>query len=417
MPWPVLCYRQLSRFGRVNNSVGTQLGDRIISLVARRLVKTFPGALALGRTHGDHFTLCLPSEGAPFAHAEQVLEFLQRPFAVRGEVIVLSVRVGVASPQQATDSASALYHASEVALHRAKQNGRSIVTFDPSMLDDARASHRLENDLRVALVNNAAALHGALANEEFQVYYQPIVDVGSGTIVCFEALLRWMHPERGMISPGEFIPMAEEIRLMDVLGKWVIGRACRDAQGWPAPAGASAPAVSVNLSPTQFLQPALLLAAVDDALAVSGLPAQRLKLEVTESALPVGPLSVTLQKLRDLGCEIALDDFGSGYSSFTQLHQLPLDYLKVDQSFVRGWESVDSREAERFGKLIGSIIGFAKLLGLRPLAEGVESPGQVADLLALGCELIQGFVYARPMPADQVAACLAGGLQGALNHE
>ncbi|MEE4202211.1 MAG: GGDEF domain-containing phosphodiesterase, partial [Halieaceae bacterium] len=389
---------EVSRFGRVNNSMGTQLGDRIIAMVAARLVKSFPEAVAIGRTHGDHFTLCLPKEEDPQAFARRVLEFLQRPLALRGEVVVLSVRVGVAWMQPGLESAAELYHAAEISLHKAKQQDVAIVCFDAEMIPEAQASHRLENDLRVSLVVNAAALRGALVNKEFLLYYQPIVNARSGQVHCFEALLRWHHPKRGWISPAEFIPMAEEIRLMDVLGNWILQRACKEASQWPAGADGHTPGVSVNLSTTQFLQPKLLIRSVESALAESGLPPERLKLEVTESAIPIEPLTATLDHFRSLGCQVALDDFGTGYSSFTQLYQLPLDYLKIDQSFIRGWESQDRPESARYEKLIRAILGLASLLELTPIVEGIERTDELPWIADLGCELVQGYVYAKAMP-------------------
>lgn len=398
---------EISRFGSMNDSIGASLGDKIIAMTAKRLLKAFPDALMAGRMHGDHFCLVFDEAVDLDGAVIKLLDFAQRPFAVRGEVIVLSVRIGAADPRCGAESASDLLHAAEVALHRAKLQLNKISYFNSAMVEDARAAHRLENDLRVSLVTNAAALHSAIANDEFFLCYQPIVSASTGRVYAFEALLRWNHPKQGVVSPALFIPMAEEIRVMDVLGAWILRRACADAAGWEAVNGVSAPSVSVNVSPTQLEESRLFEKALDQALSESGLAPNRLKLEVTETAAAGAQLAEKLHRLRERGCLISLDDFGTGYSSLTQIHALPLDFIKIDQSFVRGWEQQDGEKAKLFERLTRSILAMAEVLKLTPIAEGVETAEQVERIREWGGDLIQGYFYSKPMTADAVAGYLA----------
>jgi diguanylate cyclase (GGDEF)-like protein len=400
---------EISRFGAMNDSIGADLGDKIIAMTARRLQKTFPDALMFGRMHGDHFCIAFGPGSNVEANIAKLLDFAQRPFAVRGEVIVLSIRIGAADPRCACESAPALLHAAEVALHRAKRQLNKIAYYNASMIEEARANHRLENDLRVSLVTNAAALHSALANDEFFLCYQPIVSASTGEVRAFEALLRWRHPKNGVISPMVFIPMAEEIRIMDVLGAWILRRACKDAASWPALANGSFPSVSVNVSPTQFEGDNLLEQAVDTALSEANLPAERLKLEITETVAILGrDLAPRLERLRARGCRISLDDFGTGYSSLTQLHMLPLDDIKIDQSFVRGMITKDGDIDEHFSRLTRSILTLANVLELTPIVEGVETIAQLNAIREWGGDMIQGYHYSRPLNAEDVASYLSG---------
>lgn len=398
---------EISRFGSINDSIGVSLGDKIIAMTAKRLLKTFPGALMIGRMHGDHFCVAFDDATDLDGVITKLLDFAQRPFAVRGEVIVLSIRIGVGDPSCIAESASDLLHAAEVALHRAKLQSAKVSYFNAAMVEEARAVHRLENDLRVSLVTNAAALHGAIANDEFFLCYQPIVSASTGQVHAFEALLRWNHPSKGVLSPALFIPLAEEIRVMDVLGAWVLRRACADAMKWQAVDGCPAPSVSVNVSPTQLEENCLFEKALDQALLESGLPANRLKLEITEATATSGHVSEKLHRLRARGCLIALDDFGTGYSSLTQVLNLPLDYIKIDQSFVRGWERRDDEKAEQFERLTRSILALSDVLELTPIVEGVETAEQVSRILQWGGDLIQGYAYSKPMVAEAVTRYIA----------
>lgn len=274
---------EMSRFGSVTDSVGAELGNRIISMVAKRLQKMFLHAAVIARTHGDHF--CLVFEG-DFDLDEQVAllqDFTQRPLALKGEVIVLSVRLGIAVQGHLIGPAARLLHAAEVALHRAKRDRVKRCFYRSDFESDAKAAHQLENDLRVSMVTKHMELHRAISNEEFRVLYQPIVDAARGQVHALEALIRWHHPQRGIISPADFIPMAEQIQVMDVLGNWIMRRACADAMSFPANADGTLPGVTINVSPSQFIETGILLETVRQSLRESGIEPARVKLEITES--------------------------------------------------------------------------------------------------------------------------------------
>lgn len=394
---------EISRFGTVNDSIGSDLGDRILSMVTKRVLKTFPNALAVGRMHGDHIALCFTKEASREEVIARLFDFTQRPFAVSGEIVVLSIRVGIADETSQATDAKSLLHAAEVALHQAKAQRVKVLVFDPSMREQARKRFEVENDLRTSLVVNAAALHSALANQEFVLHYQPIVETHSGCILAFEALLRWNHPTKGLIAPGVFIPTAEEIRIMDVLGSWVLRRACKEAASWPLRRGCARPAVSVNVSATQFLEPRLLIDSVKRALDESGLPARQLHLEVTESSAPPPGLWEALHELSRLGCRISMDDFGTGYSSLTQIHAMPLNILKVDRSFILGLSSDNPETAQQFITLVRSVVAVAEVFNLIVIAEGVETERQLQILESIGIHRIQGYFFSRPMPDNKVA--------------
>ena len=393
---------EISRFGTMNDSIGPELGDKIIAMTAKRLLKIFTEAVLIARMHGDHFCLVFDDGTDLDSVIARLFDFTQRPFAVRGEVIVLSVRIGVASPHGSAKNSQSLLHAAEVALHRAKLKLNKVSYYNAGMVEQARSAHRLENDLRISLVTNASALHSAIANDEFFICYQPIIYSSTGQIHSFEALLRWNHPSKGVISPLQFIPMAEEIGIMDILGSWVLRRACADAAMWPSINNVLAPGVSVNVSPAQFNEITILENALDAALTESGIEAKRLKLEITETGAASDELPEQLRILRARGCQIALDDFGTGYSSLTRLHSLPLDYLKIDQSFLRGLSSDNPLESKRLERLTRSILALAEILELVPIVEGVETQHQIDIVRSWGGDLVQGFVYSKAMIADSV---------------
>jgi EAL domain-containing protein (putative c-di-GMP-specific phosphodiesterase class I) len=237
-------------------------------------------------------------------------------------------------------------------------------------------------------------LRAALARGEFELHYQPVIDLRRNALSGFEALLRWHHPERGMVSPAAFIPLAEEIGFIVPLGEWVLRRACAEAMTWPGEAK-----VAVNLSPVQFKSRNLVQAVVS-ALAASGLPAGRLELEITESVLLQDNEATltTLHRLRDLGVRIAMDDFGTGYSSLSYLRSFPFDKIKIDQSFVRDLCIKDGTDF-----IVRAVIGLGASLGMTTTAEGVETEAQLAQLRAEGCDEVQGYLFSRPVPVSEVA--------------
>ncbi len=393
---------ELSRFGVVNDSVGTTIGDKIISNTAKRLAKVFPHAKAISRLHGDHFGLIFEDCENIEEEVTRLLDFSQRPLAIRGEVIVLSVRIGVADNHLAAETTDELVHAAEVALHYTKNKSAQVSYFDSSMTNAARSIHQLENDLRVSLVTNAAELHQAINNAEFELRYQPIVESKTGKVHAFEALVRWNHPKRGIVSPALFIPMAEQIHVMTVLGSWIIRRACADAMTWESNKDGSEPAVSINVSPIQFLEAEILISTVKTAIEETGIDPQRVKIEITESADFAPSMKEHLEELRALGCKISLDDFGTGFSSIAQLVELPVDYVKIDRSLVKDLGHDDPEIASQAVRLAKSVLGLGDSLELTSIVEGIETEAGVKAVQELGGDLIQGYVFSKPLVADDV---------------
>ena len=393
---------ELSRFGHVNDSMGAELGNRIIALVARRLTKLFAHAAIVARTHGNHFCLLFKDTVDLHEQIALVQDFTQRPIALSGEVIVLSVRVGAAELGDMVETPSGLLHAAEVALHRAKREGIKRQFFQSDQTSEARLAQQLENDLRMSLFTHHAELHRAITNREFQVLYQPIVDTQTHQVHAVEALIRWHHPRRGLIPPMDFIPMAEQIQVMDVLGSWVLRRACLDAMTLPCDATGVRPGLSVNVSPIQFAEPGVLLSTVKQALSDSGLEPALLKLEITESLSLSATKFGVLDELRALGCQIAMDDFGTGYSSLTQLNVVPLDYVKLDQSFISHIGGPDPVEDQRSDRMTRLVLSLAKALDLTSIVEGIETEVQRDRLRQHGARLMQGYLFARPLPLEDV---------------
>lgn len=400
----VLLTMELSRFGKVNDSLGAELGNKIISTVAKRLQKIFPDVALIARTHGDHFCLVLHGDADILEHIELLNDFTQRPLAMRGEIIVLSVRVGVAQLGPLISLPTQLLHAAEVALHRAKRDQIRRCFYNRNLETEAKAAHRLENDLRVSLVTNHVELHKAISNQEFLVLYQPIVDISNHQVHAMEALIRWNHPKRGMISPADFIPMAEQIQVMDVLGNWIMRRACMDAMSFPLNADGTRPGISINVSATQFTEPEILLATTKQAMLESGINPAQVKLEITEStAFGIDKVAV-IDSLRALGCKVALDDFGTGYSSLTQLNVIPLDYIKLDRSFIIAMGGDDAREDHRNDRLTRAALSIADTFELKAIVEGVETQLQSDRLREYGAYLMQGYLYSRPLPLQDACA-------------
>lgn len=393
---------EMSRFGLVNASVGSETADRIIATMARRMARLFPNATAIARLHGDHFGVVFAQSADIDAHVRRLLDFAERPLAIDGEVTVLSIRVGVATGKMGLESPQELVQAAETALYQSKAQMTKVAYFETDMLETARSTHALENDFRVSLATNSADLHRALANDEFELNFQPIVDSTTGQIHAFEALLRWQHPQRGMVPPSVFIPLAEQLHVMNLLGQWVLRRAMAEAITWEASPDGTLPKVSVNLSVVQFDEPDVLVAAVQTALIESGLPGERLNLEITESAQFSPAIRPHLDRLLFLGCTIALDDFGTGYGSISELASLPLHYVKLDRSLVRDVASIDQPRANRARKVVAASLCLTASLGVKAVIEGIETPAGLAAVRSLGGQLIQGFVYAKPMPAKNV---------------
>ncbi len=381
----VLCL-DLDHFKKINDSLGHPVGDALLKEVALRLRGCVGSGDTVARLGGDEFAIvqfckdCDPT--AVSALASHIVELLAEPYDIRGHHLVIGVSVGISlSPDDGTDPDQLLKNA-DLALYRAKADGRSTYRFFETGMD-ARAQARrvMELDLRLAQQRG-----------EFEVHYQPIRDIASDEIAVCEALVRWRHPQRGLIAPNQFIPLAEETGLIIQLGDWVLRQACRDAARW------SKACVAVNLSPVQFRNPQLV-ANVKAALKEADLPANRLELEITESVLLQNSETTreTLLELRELGIKISLDDFGTGYSSLSYLRSFPFDKIKIDRSFVS--ELGTSKDSLA---IIRAVAGLGKSLGIVTTAEGVETDDQLDLLSREGCTQAQGYLISKPRPIAEV---------------
>jgi diguanylate cyclase (GGDEF)-like protein len=378
----------LDRFKLVNDTLGHPVGDAVLRLVGQRIAGAVRAEDSAFRLGGDEFAILLRDGAGAHALAERLVELIARPYLTGGVVATVGASAGIAyCPGDGTDP-DTLVRCADMALYAAKADGRGVVRpFRPEMAQRAAARHALEQDLRAAV-----------ARGQLELFYQPQANLESRELVGFEALLRWRHPERGLVSPGEFIPLAEETRLILSIGDWALRTACRDAQGWPAPLP-----VAVNVSAVQLAEPARLCRTVEHALAASGLDAARLELEITESALvhdPAGALEA-LRALRAMGVRIAMDDFGTGYSSLSQLRSFPFDKLKIDRSFIADLGGSDEAVA-----VVRAIAALGTSLGMRTTAEGVETGEQADQVLAEGCTDMQGYLLSRPLPAGDIAGLI-----------
>ena len=342
------------------------------------------------RLGGDEFAVIqspIGSADQAGALAHRIVATLSEPYDLGEHNIVVGASVGVALAPGDSMRAELLLKMADMALYRAKADGRGTARFfKPEMDNEMQARRTLELDLRRAVLLN-----------EFEIHYQPLVDVPSGCISAMEGLVRWRHPERGLVRPDEFIPIAEETGLIVPIGGWVLRRACMDAATWPAPVR-----VAVNISAAEF-KGIGLVEAVSGALAEAGLPPDRLELEITESALLTDTetnLGI-LGALRTMGVRIALDDFGTGYSSLNYLRSFPFDKIKIDRSFVQ--DIATSADCKAIVRAVTSIGGH---LGIATTAEGVETVAQLEHVRAQGCDQVQGYLFSRPVPAPDVALLL-----------
>jgi len=381
----VLMYLDLDGFKFVNDSLGHGVGDLLLPAVGERLATCLPASATLARVGGDEFTIILKEAADPAAIealATKLLDSLQAPFIVNGYELFVSASVGICRyPMDGRDPVTLVQHA-DTAMYQAKRDGKSrYCYFTAEMAAAANTRLELERDLRHALDRG-----------EFEVHFQPLVRQSAGALVSFEALCRWRHPYRGYIPPEQFIPVAEDTGLIIPIGQWVMQEACRQALHWNTLF--SPIRVAVNVSVVQLTQ-ARFVQEVSGILEQTGLPANLLELELTESAVMQNTESATrmLRELRELGVSIALDDFGTGYSSLSRLRMMPLDILKIDRSFVR-----DLTYTQASQRLVASLISLAHGIGLRVVSEGVESHEQAEILQSLGCDVVQGFLFGRPLP-------------------
>jgi diguanylate cyclase (GGDEF)-like protein/PAS domain S-box-containing protein len=380
----------LDNFKAVNDTLGHGLGDKLLRGVAKRLRSTLREEDAVARLNSDEFAILQGGVARPedaVLLAKRLLEAIADPYLLDGHSVVIGASIGIAMSPGDGDDSEKLLKSADMALSRAKADFRGTFSFFESEMDArAQSRRKIEIDLR-----------DAIQNSQLQPHYQPLVDLSTGRITGFEALVRWPHPERGMISPGEFIPVAEETGLINPLGGLMLRRACMDAAQWPDDVR-----VAVNLSPLQF-RTGNLLASVMDALKQSGLPARRLELEITETLLleKSSQVLATLHALRALGVRISMDDFGTGYSSLSYLRSFPFDKIKIDQSFVRDLGS--NRDAQA---IVRSIISLGMGLGVTITAEGVESEAELSCLRTEGCHEGQGFLFSRARPNVEIIGLL-----------
>jgi diguanylate cyclase (GGDEF)-like protein len=387
----VLCI-DLDRFKAVNDMLGHPIGDALLRVVGDRLQASARPTDLVARLGGDEFAIVQTGTEQPFgatALATRLIAEIAKPFGLDGHHVEIGASVGISiAPNDGSDPDKLLKNA-DLALYRAKSDGRdSYRFFEPDMDAKMQLRRKMEIDLRRALTLG-----------EFEVYYQPLITLKTERISGFEALLRWHHPERGMVPPLEFIPVAEEIGLIGQIGAWVLKRACLEAATWP-----DGIHIAVNLSPAQFKQRAVVLDVVA-ALGASGLPAHRLELEITESVLMQDTESTIgiLDELRNLGVGISMDDFGTGYSSLAYLQKFPFDKIKIDRSFVN-----DLSKRPQSIAIVRAVAAMSSSLGMKTTAEGVETEEQLQTLKEEGCTEVQGYLFSKPVPAAQAAELLQG---------
>jgi diguanylate cyclase (GGDEF)-like protein/PAS domain S-box-containing protein len=389
-PLAVHCI-DLDHFKSVNDTLGHPIGDQLLREVAGRLKQHLTESCLVARLGGDEFAVIQPDILHPNEASDlaaRLISALSAHYEIHGNEVIVGASVGIALAPGDGDDSDALLRNADMALYRAKAEGRGAAHFfEPEMDRRIQARRVLELDLRKAFTNG-----------EFQLYYQPLMNLQQDRICGFEALLRWQHPTRGMVPPGEFISLAEEIGLIGPLGEWVLRQACAEAARWPDDLR-----IAVNLSPAQFRNRSVVQAVLT-ALAYSRLKPQRLELEITESVLLADTeinLAI-LHKLREIGVRISMDDFGTGYSSLSYLRSFPFDKIKIDRSFVN-----DIADRPDCMAIIHAVVGLGTSLGISTTAEGVETQEQLDRLRAEGCTEAQGFLFSPPRPVSEIAGLIA----------
>jgi diguanylate cyclase (GGDEF)-like protein len=385
----ILCV-DIDHFKEVNDTLGHPSGDKLLKLVADRLRQNVRETDFLARLGGDEFAVVQTMLQHPeevTVLASRIIEVLSEPYEVDGQEIIVGASIGVAVAPGDGDDADQLLKNADMALYRAKADGRGMFHFFEAEMDARlQARRKLEMELRKAVTQN-----------EFEVYYQPIVDLKDNQVTAFEALVRWNHPERGLVMPDEFISVAEKLGLIGPIGEWVLHQACVEAAAWPRDIR-----VAVNLSPLQFRK--TLVPAVVQSLASAGLCASRLELEITESVVLQNNESTMsmLRQLHEIGVRISMDDFGTGYSSLSYLHSFPFDKIKIDRLFVSDLDANSDCAA-----IVRAVAGLGKTLGMKTTAEGVETREQLDWLRCEGCSEVQGYLFSRPQPARNLAVLIS----------
>jgi diguanylate cyclase (GGDEF)-like protein len=386
----------LDRFRRVNETLGQQVGDTVLRQVAERLRESVGDADLVGRRSGDEFMIVVSddgSQGAVLALVDRLQQAIREPFHIQGQEVTMTASLGVARFPADSADAQNLFRSADIALARAKQSGRGkLVVFDRAMQEAVTTRAELERELRIAMREGHLLLH-----------YQPKFRVSDRKLVGAEALMRWRHPTKGLVSPGQFIPVAEDSGLIVPIGTWALGEVCRQRHAWHR-AGLPVGRISVNVSALQFARPDFV-GTVTRAMRAANVSDGQLELELTESIVmdDVEHVAARLGELRKLGVAVSIDDFGTGYSSLAYLQRLPVDVLKIDRSFVRPLD-MGGAEARGAHALATAIATLARGLGLEVLAEGVETEAQFEALAGLGCDAIQGFLLGKPVPAAELEA-------------
>ena len=376
----------LDRFKPVNDTLGHAMGDVLLERVADRLRTTVRPTDTVARIGGDEFVVLqtgLSDAVDAETLARRVVDLIGRTYVAEGQLLNIGASIGVALVPSDGTSAERLLKCADLALYRAKVEGRGTFRFfEPAMDARMQSRRQIEMDMRQAL-----------ARREFQLHYQPQLNLQNNQLVGCEALIRWQHPQRGQIAPADFIPLAEELGLIVPMGEWVIRQACRDAMTWPLPL-----TVAVNVSPVQFKSDRLTEIIVS-ALASAGLPPRRLEVEITEGVLLSDSQRTlaTLHQLRELGVRVSMDDFGTGYSSLSYLRSFPFDKIKIDRSFVRDMAHDPEGDA-----IIRAISGLGRSLGITTVAEGVETAEQMERIRAEGCTDVQGYLISKPLPSPEL---------------
>lgn len=375
----------LDRFKQVNDTLGHSAGDELLKLVAKRIKSATRSADTLVRMGGDEFVILHMIGDQPVGAesvGRRIVELMSRPFLINGQQVNIGASVGIAILNCGTEDKNDLLRHADLALYEAKAAGRGNVKFfEPALAQRALERRNLEIDLR-----------RALGLKEFQLVYQPQVDMKNGCLLGFEALIRWQSNSRGMISPAEFIPLAEELGEIHAIGEWALRMACKEAMSWEGEF-----TVAVNVSPVQF-ENNNIVNVVRDTLAITGLPPHRLELEITEGVMmsDYETAQKYLWEVKNLGVGIAMDDFGTGYSSLSYLNSFPFSKIKIDQSFVRGEKSEKSKA------LVQAIISLGASLKMTTIAEGVETREQYDELAKSGCLSAQGYLISRPIPPHTI---------------
>jgi diguanylate cyclase (GGDEF)-like protein/PAS domain S-box-containing protein len=389
-------FLDLDRFKTVNDSLGHAMGDCLLFNVADRLVKSIRTIDTIARLGGDEFAILLENLQSPneaYRVIQRIQQALSLSFNLEGQEIYSNASIGVVLSSLGYYSVDDIVRDADIAMYRAKARGRGCYEiFDPAMRDRAIAISQIENDLR-----------GAIERNELSIYYQPIISLSTQETEGFEALVRWHHPQRGTISPADFIPIAEETGLIVQIDRWVLEQACRQMKAWQVESPNLPPlSVCVNLSSKQFKQPDLIYY-IDQTLKTIGLESSRLKLEITESALIENPelAAITLAQLKELGLSLSLDDFGTGYSSLSYLHRFPVNTIKIDRSFIN---QIDGQQDGL--EIVRAIVMLGQTLGMDVVAEGIETQEQLTSLRQLQCQYGQGYLFSRPLPVNEVRAIL-----------